>query len=99
MQIQTNLQVMQHIDDFYGNGRANCSFADRMLYVIINPVCPTYDRQKLISYLEENFFFLESDEIYCRFRSRNGEYIKQHEFDKENYGVRDEMTKRILQKR
>lgn len=99
MGLDTNLEVMQHIEDFYGNGRVSCSFADRMLYVIINPICPTYDRQKLISYLERNFFCLESSEIYCRFKSRAGGYIKQDEFDKENHGIRNEMTKRILQKR
>jgi hypothetical protein len=96
---QTNIQILEYVDTTFIKGTVNCSFADRMFYVIIDPSIPTLDRVRLISYLEKNNFYLIDDELYCRFKNRQNVYITPEDFDKENYGVREEMTRRINNRR
>lgn len=97
--LETNIQVMEYVENSFHKGTVGCSFADRMFYVIIDPTIPTLDRARLITYLERNNFYLVDDELYCRFKNRENECITPEQFDKQNYGIREEMTRRINNRR
>jgi hypothetical protein len=95
----TNIDVTEHFSSHYKWGLVSLGFCDRIMMVMVLPGCTKTEYKGIEDYLLVNYFFKDGhNSVYCRFKSRDGNYITPEEFDKENYGIREEMTKRLIGK-
>jgi hypothetical protein len=97
--IDNNIEVSEHFQSHVKWGLLSIGFCDRMMMVMILSSCTDNEVTQIKEYLLSNNFFKQKDSsVYCRFKSRNGDYVTPEEFDKENYGIREEMTNRLIGK-
>jgi hypothetical protein len=100
MNIQSDLKVFQYLQTYYNWGLISIGICDRILMIKINDKCLGHDLKMVNEFLELNYFFKDEDEkdLFCRFKTRQGEFIKPQEFDKIFNFERREMINRMLNK-
>lgn len=95
--VHTNIEVFDYLQPHYRWNLVAIAFCDRMLMVIISNGCSETESIDLKKYLRDNLFYqFESTNVYCRYKSRGGDFIKEQEFDKENGNSRKEMVERFI---
>lgn len=98
-ELDSNITVSDELQSFYKFGLISIGFCDRMMMVMILSGCSASITDSVTKYLTKNGFFKhDKSHVYCRFKSRNGEYITSESFDKENFGIRNEMVSRLIGK-
>ncbi len=96
-EIEDNLSVVDYLHPHYKWGLLSIGACDRMIMVMILSTITKIEAKNIKEYLTKNYFFRYLDtNVYYRCKSRDGKYITPEEFDKENYGVREEMVKRLI---
>jgi hypothetical protein len=99
MNIQSNMKVFQYLQPYYNWGLISVGLCDRILIIEINKKCVGHDLKTVKEFLELNYFFKDEEEdLYCRYKSKDGDFIKPREFDKMFNGERKEMINRLLNK-
>lgn len=97
--IDNNILITETLQSHYNFGFISIGYCDRMMMVKILPNCTKILGDEVVDYLTKNRFIQhENTNVFCRFKSRSGEYISIEEFDKENYGIRKEMVSRLIGK-
>ena len=95
--IEDNLSIIDYLQPHYKWNLISMGFCDRMLMVMILSTSTKSEVKSIKEYLTKNYFFKHKNiNVYYRCKSRKGHYITPEEFDKENYGVRNEMVQRLI---
>ena len=98
--VHSNLQVYDYLQPHSKWNLVTMAFCDRMLMVMISNGCSDKEKLDLKKYLDGNLFYqYEDTSVYCRYKSRDGGFINELDFDKENgINSRKEMIERFIGK-
>lgn len=97
--VHSNIEVYDYLQPHYKWNLITMAFCDRMLMVMISGGCSEKEKFDLKKYLGDNLFYQYGDtNVYCRLKSREGQFIDEMEFDKENGNSRKEMIQRFIGK-